>query len=51
MSEKSRLLGDLEADNGVLMFGLTTGFLYTILRGILERYWDEQIGQKSKPKA
>ena len=51
MSEKRRLLGALEAANGVLMFGLTTGFLYTILSGILERYWDEQIGQKSKPKA
>jgi hypothetical protein len=45
MSEKRRLLGALEAANGVLMFGLTTGFLYTILSGLLERYWDEQIGQ------
>ncbi|MEE4602422.1 MAG: ion channel, partial [Desulfobacteraceae bacterium] len=33
MSEKRRLLGALEAANGVLMFGLTTGFLYTILSG------------------
>ena len=29
MSEKRRLLGALEAANGVLMFALTTGFLYT----------------------
>ena len=27
MTEKYRLLGSLEAANGVLMFGLTTGFL------------------------
>ena len=43
MSEKRRLLGALEAANGVLMFGLTTGFLYTILSGVLERYWDEKL--------
>lgn len=44
MSEKRRLLGALEAANGVLMFGLTTGFLYTVLSGLLQRYWDEQKG-------
>ena len=49
-AEKRRLLGALEAANGVLMFALTTGFLYTILSGVLERYWDEQIGQKSESK-
>jgi len=42
MSDKRRLLGALEAANGVLMFGLTTGFLYTVLSGLLQRYWDEQ---------
>lgn len=50
MSEKRRLLGALEAANGVLMFGLTTGFLYTILSGVLERYWDEQLSQDAKSK-
>ena len=45
MSEKRRLLGALEAANGVLMFGLTTGFLYTVLSGLLQRYWDEQTGK------
>ena len=50
MSEKRRLLGALEAANGVLMFALTTGFLYTILSGVMERYWNEQIGQKSESK-
>ena len=44
MSEKRRLLGALEAANGVLMFAPTTGFLYTILSGLLQRYWDEQSG-------
>ena len=43
MSPKRRLLGALEAANGVLMFGLTTGFMYTILSGLLRRYWDEQL--------
>lgn len=45
MSEKRRLLGALEAANGVLMFGLTTAFLYTILSDLAERYWDEKTGQ------
>jgi len=48
MSEKRRLLGGLEAANGVLMFGLTTGFLYTILSGLLQRYWDQQTGQNQE---
>jgi len=45
MSDKRRLLGALEAANGVLMFGLTTGFLYTILSTLLQRYYDEKLGQ------
>ena len=48
MSEKRRLLGALEATNGVLMFGLTTGFLYTILSGLLRRYWDKHLGQDAE---
>jgi lysylphosphatidylglycerol synthetase-like protein (DUF2156 family) len=50
MSEKRRLLGALEAANGVLMFALTTGFFYTILSGVLERYWDEQLSKDAKSK-
>ena len=50
MSEKSRLLGAMEAANGVLMFGLTTGFLYSVLSGILERYWDKKVGGNSESK-
>ena len=50
MSENRRLLGALEAANGGMMFALTTGFLYTILSGILERYWDEQLSKDAKSK-
>lgn len=50
MSEKRRLLGALEAVNGVMMFGLTTAFLYTILSGVLERYWNEQLGHDAESK-
>lgn len=31
MSNDRKLLGALEAVNGVIMFGLTTGFIYTVL--------------------
>ncbi len=41
MSEKYRLLGALEAANGVLMFGLTTGFLYTVLSDMMHQGWEE----------
>ncbi len=51
MSPKRRLLGALEATNGVLMFGLTTGFLYTILSGLLRRYWDKHLGQDGESDA
>ena len=43
MSETRRLLGALEAANGVLMLGLTTGFLYTILSAFSERWWKKRI--------
>ncbi len=43
MSEKRRLLGALEAVNGVLMFGLSTGFLYTVLNSILQREWNTRM--------
>jgi hypothetical protein len=48
MSDKRRLLGAMEAANGVLMFGLTTGFLYTILSDLLQRYYDTQSGIDEK---
>lgn len=42
MNDSRRLLGALEAANGVLMFGLTTGFLYSVLNIFLRRAWDQQ---------
>lgn len=41
MSEKRRLLVALEAVNGVLMLGLSTGFMFAVLSSILKRYWNE----------
>jgi len=37
MSEKHRLLGALEAANGVLMFGLTTGVLFALMQVLIRR--------------
>lgn len=45
LSARWRLLGALEAINGVLMFGLTTGFLYTVLRALMQRAWDDRLAQ------
>lgn len=41
MSEKHKMLGGLEAVNGVIMFGLTTAFLYSVLNGLMRRAWKE----------
>ncbi len=43
MSEQGRLLGALEAVNGVLMFGLTTGVLYSVFNALLRRGWDARM--------
>jgi hypothetical protein len=43
MSEQRRLLGALEAATGVLMFGLTTGFLYAVLNSLMHRAWAERL--------
>ena len=37
MSEEYRLLGGFEASNGVLMFGLTTSFLYTVMSSLFKK--------------
>ena len=37
MSEKHRLLGALEAANGVLMFGLTTGAVFALMQVLIKR--------------
>jgi hypothetical protein len=44
MSEQARLLGALEAVNGVMMFGLTTGVLVTVLNAIARRGWKARVG-------
>lgn len=38
MSEQHRLLGALEAANGVLMFGLSAGLILTVLNTVFSRY-------------
>ncbi len=42
MSEQRRLLGALEAVNGVLMFGLTTGVLFAVLNDLIQRAWKQR---------
>jgi voltage-gated potassium channel Kch len=37
MSEKRRLLGALEAANGVLMFGLSAGTILSVMNGLFRR--------------
>ena len=39
MSAERRLLGALEAANGVLMLGLSTSVLYTVVRAMMVRSW------------
>ena len=41
MSAQRRLLGGLEAANGVLMFGLTTSTLYAVINALTERVLDK----------
>ena len=38
MSEKWRLLGALEAANGVLMFGLSAGTILSVMQGMFTRH-------------
>jgi hypothetical protein len=54
MSEDWRLLGAIEASNGVLMFGLSAGAMLSIMSYLLshdrrlEHQWDELKNQKEK---
>lgn len=41
MSPKWRLLGGLEAANGVLMFGLSAGAVLSVMSHLFSRYTDE----------
>ena len=47
MSEGRRLLGALEAANGVLMFGLTTSVLYAVLSALMRRAWDQRVARNA----
>ena len=48
MSEERRLLGALEAANGVMMFGLITAFLFAIIYELMEEVWNSRIGKNLK---
>ena len=49
MSERWRLLGALEAANGVLMFGLSAGAILSVMNWILRhRHPNVQIGPEEK---
>jgi hypothetical protein len=50
MSEQRRLLGALEAANGELMFGLTTGFLYAVRNALMHRAWAERLDETRRSK-
>jgi len=45
MSEGNRILGALEALNGVLMIGITTGFLFMVLTSLIQRAWKREIAE------
>jgi hypothetical protein len=47
MSEEHRLLGALEAANGVLMFGLSAGAILSVMNGMFSRH---KVGSELKEK-
>ena len=49
MSEKWRLLGALEAANGILMFGLSSGGFLTVMLGLFNRHKEIADVRKKKP--
>jgi len=46
MAKEHRLLGGLEAANGVLMFGLSTSVLYSAVRVFILRGWQQLLARK-----
>ena len=48
MSERWRLLGALEASNGVLMFGLSAGTMLSIMTNLFSRHKPSEIKLKNK---
>ena len=49
MSPERRILGALEAANGVLMLGLTTSALYSVISRIMRRGWPELYDKQASP--
>jgi len=49
MSEKRRLLGGLEAANGVLMFGLTTSALYAVIQALSQQVLKQTPMRNERP--
>ena len=50
MSEDWRILGGLEAANGVLMFGLSAGLILSVMNGLLRRHGEfAKVMQKQDP--
>lgn len=45
MSEKRRLLGALEAANGIMMIGLTTSLLFAVLHALIRDAWEQELRQ------
>ena len=50
MSEKRRVLGSLEAANGVLMFGLATSVLFVILHDLIDLEWTRRLHKVGSPE-
>ena len=48
MSEKWRLLGALEASNGVLMFGLSAGTLFSVMQHLFRRHQLDNVAPKDE---
>jgi hypothetical protein len=49
LSERWRLLGPLEAINGLLLVGLSTAIMFAVLSRLLANYLREQLGPLSEP--
>lgn len=47
MSQEHRMLGALEAANGVVMFGLSTGAIFMVLSNIMQKAWDNEKSRSS----
>ena len=50
MSEKWRLLGALEASNGVLMFGLSAGAMLAVMLNLFARHTEFNLPEQDKTK-